>query len=283
MSGGAGTSVSREGVNCRICGSKAGTFRHLLILGRHRAGLHQCEGCGFVQTDEPWWLEEAYDDAITGTDLGLLARARTLSERIPPLLAGAGALRGPVLDWGGGYGTLTRMLRDRGVDCWHSDPRCPNIHARGFEASLEERDRWAAVLAVEVIEHLEQPWTFFRAAAERTDVIVATTEVVSVPAPHDWWYWAPEHGQHVSFYSREALGHVGQVLGMRYLGLGRVHMWMRHAHALQRLVLRVAPLRRALFAVGRRSSLLSSDHQEMLRRHAESDAPSRSEGDSPLG
>ena len=266
---------SVDGVACKICGSTSHTFGRLTMLGRHSTDLHQCESCGFVQTDEPWWLEEAYADAITATDVGLLARSRTLSERIPGFLACAGALDGPVLDWGGGYGTLTRMLRDRGVDCWHADPYCQNIHARGFAAQLEDREDWAAVLAVEVLEHLEDPWKFFRAAAERTDVIVATTEVVSVPAPapEDWWYWAPEHGQHISFYSRQALQHVGRVLGMHYVGVGRTHVWVRHAHSLGRLGMRITPVRRAVFALRKNASLMDADHREAARRLVEGAPP----------
>ena len=272
--------VHWEGVSCKLCASEMRTLGALRILGRHEASFHQCERCGFVQTDRPWWLEEAYMRTITATDLGLLARCRTLAERVPGVLACAGALEGPVLDWGGGYGTLTRMLRDRGVDCWHSDPYCANIHAQGFATSLERRDRWAAVLAVEVLEHLEDPWTFFRAAAARTDLILATTEMVSVPAPDldDWWYWAPEHGQHIAFYSRGALEHVGDALGMRYVPAGRLHVWTRDANAVQRLAMRASPIRRALFALRRRGSLLESDYLAVvheLQKHPPAERSAR--------
>ena len=254
--------------SCRICAAPMRALGTLRILGRHEPRLHQCTACGFVQTDGPWWLDEAYSDAITATDLGLLARCRALSARIPSVLACTSALHGPVLDWGGGYGTLTRMLRDQGVDCWHSDPYCSNIHARGFDASLESRERWAAVLAVEVIEHLADPMDFFRRAAARTDLIIATTETVSIPAPalDDWWYWAPEHGQHVAFYSRLALARIGDAIDMRYVRAGRVHAWTRDAGPLQRLAMVQSPLRRALLALRRRKSLLGSDYTAAVRR-----------------
>jgi hypothetical protein len=244
------------------------TLGAMRVLNRHEPRYHQCTRCGFVQTDGPWWLEEAYSDAITATDLGLLARCRALSVRIPSVLACTRALHGPVLDWGGGYGTLTRMLRDSGIDCWHTDPYCANIHARGFESPLEARDRWAAVLAVEVLEHLVDPMDFFRKASARTDLIVATTEVVGVPAPPlgQWWYWAPEHGQHVAFYSRESLRRIGDAIGMRYVRAGRVHAWTRDANALQRLAMRSSPVRRALLAMRRRKSLLGADYAAAVKR-----------------
>lgn len=259
---------SSDSPRCRICASPTRVLGTLRLLGRHEPRFHQCTGCGFVQTDGPWWLAEAYSDAITATDLGLLSRCRTLTKRIPSVLACTDALHGAVLDWGGGYGTLTRMLRDAGIDCWHSDPFCQNIHARGFDSSLDARPRWDAVLAAEVIEHLADPMSFFAPAAARTDLIVATTEVVSVPAPafDDWWYWAPEHGQHVAFYSRKSLEHIGTLIGMRYVRAGRLHVWTRHAGPVARLAMQSSPVRRALFALRKRRSRLGADYAAAVSR-----------------
>jgi hypothetical protein len=243
---------------------RLGTMR---VLGRHEPAYHQCGACGFVQTDAPWWLDEAYSDAITATDIGLLSRCRSLSTRIPSVLACTGALRAPVLDWGGGYGTLTRMLRDRGIDCHHWDPFCANIHARGHGATLESRDRWGAVLAVEVLEHMVDPWSFLRPAAERTDLILATTNCVSEPAPPlgEWWYWAPEHGQHVSFYARRSMRHIARELGMRYVPAGGIHAFVRGGGAASRLAMRISPVRRALLALRRPKGLLSRDYADAVR------------------
>ena len=109
---------------------------------------------------------------------------------------------------------------------------------------------------------------FFRKAAARTDLIVATTETVSVPAPplDGWWYWAPEHGQHVAFYSRDALARIGESIGMRYVRAGRVHAWTRDAGALQRLAMQISPVRRALLAVRRRKSRLGADYAAAVQR-----------------
>jgi hypothetical protein len=256
-----------EAPRCRVCGAPTRPLGRLRVLGRHDVGYHQCPSCGFAQTDDPWWLAEAYADAITATDLGLLARCRTMSRRIPSVLACTGALRGPVLDWGGGYGTLTRMLRDAGIDCRHHDPHCANIHARGFEARLEDRERWGAVLAVEVLEHLPDPWSFLRPAAARTDLIVATTCPVHEPARPlgSWWYWAPEHGQHVSFYSRRSMRRIAAELGMTYVPAAGLHVFARGLGALPRLAMRVAPLRRALLAARRPRGLLAADYAAAVR------------------
>jgi hypothetical protein len=252
---------------CRICGTETRPIGRQIVLGRHDVAYHQCPQCGFAQTDDPWWLDEAYSEAITATDLGLLTRCGTMARRIPAVLACAGALGEPVLDWGGGYGTLTRMLRDAGIDCRHHDPHCANIHARGFEGRLEDRERWAAVLAVEVLEHLPDPWSFLRPAAARSDLIVATTCPVHEPARPlgSWWYWAPEHGQHVSFYSRRSFRLIAGELGMSYVRAGGLHVFARGLGPIRSMALRVGPLRRLALALHRPRSLLQSDYASAVR------------------
>lgn len=255
---------------CRVCSSVVRTLGVMRVLGRHDPRLHQCGSCGFVQTDPPWWLDEAYSQPITSADVGLLARCQRLAGRTRGVLACAGALDGPVLDWGGGYGTLTRMLRDRGVDCRHWDPHTQNVFAQGLEAALGDRDRWTAVLASEVLEHLPDPWSFFLPAAARTDLIVATTTLVSVPAPAigAWHYWSPEHGQHVSFYSLRSMEVIAARLGMRYVPAGQLHVFARGMGAVRRAVLRVSALRRAAAACRRRRPLIGRDHDAALQRLA---------------
>ena len=161
----------------------------------------------------------------------------------------------------------TRMLRDAGIDCRHHDPHCANIHARGFEARLEDRERWGAVLAVEVLEHLPDPWSFLRPAAERTDLILATTNCVTEPAPPlgEWWYWAPEHGQHVSFYARRSMRRIADRLGMRYVPAGGVHAFVRGGSAASRLAMRVSPIRPALLPLRRPKGLLARDYAEAVK------------------
>ncbi len=191
-----------------------------------------------------------------------------MSRRIPPILACTSALRQPVLDWGGGYGTLTRMLRDAGVDCWHSDPHCSNVHARGFEATLGSRGRWGAILAIEVLEHLVDPWSFLRPAAERADLIVASTCPVHEPARAlgRWWYWAPEHGQHVSFYSRRCFRVIARELGMQYVPAAGLHVLARGLPWPMRLAMRAKPVRHASLAVRPIAGRLDADFDLAVRR-----------------
>lgn len=55
-------------------------------MNKYDIQYFRCSQCGFVQTEEPFWLEEAYSSAIGDSDVGLAARNYTLKEIIPAIL-----------------------------------------------------------------------------------------------------------------------------------------------------------------------------------------------------
>jgi 2-polyprenyl-3-methyl-5-hydroxy-6-metoxy-1,4-benzoquinol methylase len=67
--------------------------------------------------------------------------------------------KGQYRDAAGGYGMLTRMMRDLGFDFYWSDAYCENLMARGFEYSPAVGN-CEAVTAMEVMEHLTDPLPF---------------------------------------------------------------------------------------------------------------------------
>lgn len=52
-------------MKCKICGSDAPFFSEADILKKHHVKYYKCSSCGFIQTEAPYWLSEAYSDAIT--------------------------------------------------------------------------------------------------------------------------------------------------------------------------------------------------------------------------
>jgi hypothetical protein len=120
-----------------------------------------------------------------------------------------------VLDLGGGYGLLCRLLRDKGINAFTSDPYCENIFAKNFTAGESHRAR--VVTAFEVMEHIPNPKEYLRSAisAHGAEVIIFSTLTFDgeVP-PMDWWYYAFETGQHISLYSDETLTVLAAELGM---------------------------------------------------------------------
>src|SRR5258707_575149 len=53
---------------CRVCQSLAGPFGEARVLGGHSVRYFRCGSCGFVKTEPPHWLAEAYQDALSGLD-----------------------------------------------------------------------------------------------------------------------------------------------------------------------------------------------------------------------
>ncbi len=44
------------------------------VLGRFKSHYFCCAHCGLLQTEAPYWLEQAYQEPITSGDTGLVSR-----------------------------------------------------------------------------------------------------------------------------------------------------------------------------------------------------------------
>lgn len=212
---------------CSICALPMRPAFDATLLGSHDVTYFICESCELIQTESPYWLEEAYSEAIARTDTGLVARNIDNRDFLEPVLQVMLGAEGSYVDLGGGYGLLTRLLRDIGIDCYSTDPYCENIFAKDFEATAELRPN--ALFAFEVMEHIENPLAFIRESFERfhCDTFIFSTLDYgeSVPSP-DWWYYAIETGQHISFYNQRTLAALARKISCRYLKLSdEYHMF----------------------------------------------------------
>ncbi|HSN06978.1 MAG TPA: class I SAM-dependent methyltransferase, partial [Candidatus Angelobacter sp.] len=205
-------------------------------------------------------------------DVGLLERCVQLAN-VTTALIGAERLRsGRFLDFAGGYGTLTRFMRDRGFDFHHHDPLCENVFAQGFEGSLD--DRYDLVTAFEVLEHLPDPRASLAPVAATTDLLLVTTQLLPEPAPlpGEWDYYAEETGQHVLLYTPAALEALARDLGMQVTSSGRlVHLFHRRpVSRATRLLLRDERLSYVVGAVrselARRRGLIAADRRAAVER-----------------
>ena len=92
----------------------------------------RCDYCGFIQTEKPYWLHEAYSTAIAAQDVGILARnlmnRRVTAALLKVLFPDATKL----VDFGAGHGILVRLMRDLGFDFVWMDRYASNDYARGF-------------------------------------------------------------------------------------------------------------------------------------------------------
>lgn len=215
---------------CPIC-SNLGSFRfEAEVLDKYLARYYLCGACEYLWIDSPQWLEEAYSSAIADSDTGLVMRNLEISRKLSSLLYGQFGERGRgvYLDAAGGYGLLTRLMRDGGFNFYWQDKYCENTLARGFEYG-EKIGKCEAVTAFEVLEHLADPLKFIKDSLRETE---ATTFIFSTelyegypPPANEWWYYSLKTGQHIGFFSRKTLINLAAQLGMNYFGSNGIHVF----------------------------------------------------------
>jgi hypothetical protein len=252
--------------HCKVCDAALRPFGTGRVLDRHEVRYYRCESCGFVQTEPPYWLDEAYETALIPADVGAAQRNIELAALTQAVIQQFFRADGRFLDYGGGYGLFVRLMRDRGFDFrWH-DRYAPNLLSRGFEA-VAGSDGFELVTAFEVLEHLVDPVAELAEMLRRGDSVLCTTQILpaTAPRPGEWWYYALYGGQHVSLFTLAALRRLAARVGRQLISDGvSVHLItsQRIAEWHFRLVVR-SRVRAILNRLRRRRSLLPSDFQAL--------------------
>jgi hypothetical protein len=255
-------------MHCKICDSPADRFGDkVMVLKRYEVQFWRCPSCGFAQSEDPYWLEEAYQTPIASSDLGYVQRNRSfgwVARSVINLFYEPG---GRFLDYGGGYGLFTRDMRDRGYDFHLLDKYTPNLFATGFEwERLPPGTMADLVTCFEVMEHFPDPHGGLSDILSHGSEVLFSTSIIEpndIKSPLDWYYFAIDEGQHVSLHTVESLRRLGARHGLYLHTNGRyLHLFSKsNSPALRRLFpwvsrLRIAEMVQAAF---RRPSLLDSD------------------------
>ncbi len=217
---------------CPICSTAMKYVFSAKLLNKYDVGYYYCAECGFLKTEKPYWLDEAYADAIASTDTGLVLRNNSIGHKLASILFFLLGERGKgkYADMAGGYGMLTRLMRDRGFDFYWSDKYCKNLMARGFDYD-STLGSCVAITAIEIMEHLEDPLEFIRDAIKNTkaEAFIFTTELFAgdVPLPSNWWYYSFETGQHIAFFQKRTLEVMAKKLELYFVSGGGVHVFSR--------------------------------------------------------
>jgi hypothetical protein len=256
---------------CPITGQEMRPLFKHQVLGRYEVEYFFSDQSGLIQTQEPFWLEEAYQAVISELDTWVGLRNVTNARRLEAMLALLFPADAVFVDVACGYGILTRLLRDIGFSAFGHDKYCANIFAKPFEPSPNTRA--SAICTFEVLEHLMDPVQFLSEEMKRyqTDTVIASTTLFDGAIPgFDWPYYSFESGQHLSFYQPRTLDLVARALGCRYFRLPwDYHLITRRpVAAWQLFLLRTRSIRKAHALLTRwrrrRRSFTLADY-EMLR------------------
>ncbi len=213
---------------CKICSTKSEPFSQAEILNKYSIQYYKCPDCGFIQTEEPYWLAEAYSEVINRSDIGLLTRNIELSKTTNVILTLLFDKRKKFLDYGAGYGVFVRLMRDLGFDFYWMDKYSDNIFAKDFEA--KQTERYELLTAYEVYEHLVQPFEEVENMLKFSDNILFSTYLVpaSNPKPEEWWYYALDHGQHISLYTKKSLEVIAKKFNLNFYTNGKnLHLFSK--------------------------------------------------------
>ncbi len=254
-------------VNCRICQCVVqNPFAKSILLGRD-VQYFDCPACGYVQTENPTWLQEAYSSSINASDTGIMARNLSNVSLVLATLALMQERNSEVVDYAGGYGFLVRLLRDAGVDAFWVDPYSENLVARGFEYA--GRGQAALVTAFEAFEHFSDPCDEMSKLLRIAPNILLTTNIIPRPAPHptDWWYYGLDHGQHIGFFRVKTLQYIADKFGLQLMSDGvSTHFYSRRRYSprIWRILKRLAKHAPSIFSVGLLSKTWT-DHLSISR------------------
>jgi hypothetical protein len=207
-------------MQCKVCAAPVGVVGEFAVRRRYNAKLFQCTECGFAFFPEPAWLSEAYHSPINVEDVGYLKRNAEAASMMATWLPAISREDDYFLDYGAGYGVLVRTMRDLGFQFQWMDKYSTNLFARGFEADESLAGQYRAVASVEVFEHLENPKQELKSMLHYANTVLFTTQLIPASGiSADWDYLGLTHGQHISFYTANALRFLASERGLHYLEL----------------------------------------------------------------
>jgi hypothetical protein len=212
---------------CVICNNSLQYIFNHQVLNKYNVNYFYCNICGLVKTEYPFWLEEAYGAGVNPLDTGMISRNNNISQTLTCVIYYLFDYKGQYLDVGGGYGILTRLMRDIGFDFYSYDKYCDNIFAKGFDIS-KTLPPFDAITCFEVLEHTIDPVCFLKDSLSMamTQTAIFSTELFAgyPPKPQDWWYYSFESGQHISFFQFKTLTYIARQLNLKLYSNNTIHI-----------------------------------------------------------
>ena len=223
--------------SCRLCRSTTRFAMSATIRGKHRISYYVCDGCGSMQTEQPYWLEEAYAKKGIGGDNSMATRTiQLVIDSLGLLYQFKCASNDLYVDFGGGNGLFTRLMRDHGFNFFSHDKYEFPYYSDPYTLPDLDAVRPHVLTAYEVFEHLPEPAETLDYLLRRgPGLVLFGTDIFHAP-DLNWPYLALPTGQHVFFYSEKGLAGVAARYGYVFRNLGFVKLfahpvWIAEAQA----------------------------------------------------
>ncbi len=192
------------------------------ILGKYVISYYNCPHCNFTQTEQAYWLKESYNNPINITDTGLVQRNLLCSRITRSLIRLFFNKKASYLDMAGGYGLFVRLMRDKGYNFYWKDLYAPNLLSAGFEYASHNPETIELITSFESFEHFDDPLKELEEMFTVSKNIFFSTLLKPTDIPDkDWWYYAFEHGQHISFYSGKTLKFIAEKYHLHFYSNGK--------------------------------------------------------------
>ena len=90
--------------------------------------------------------------------------------------------------------------------------------------------KYELLTTFESFEHFEDPLIEITKIATFSENIIFSTQPIPKPLPaqHDWWYYAFEHGQHIAFYSRKNFEVIAKKFELHYYSINNMHLFTKN-------------------------------------------------------
>lgn len=198
------------------------------------AELFRCVACGFVSARRgvAERIGSLYEDVVDDEYLSSAEGRRAGFDRLMLQIRSRHPQGRTLLDIGAGIGLLCRSAEEAGLLAVGVEPsrwaveqamkEGGTVFQGYFPRALPEIGTFDVITAVDVIEHVEDPLEFLRAAARRLEpdglLVVVTPDISSLVARmlrSKWWGYRPGH---VGYFDRSAMALAFTKSGLQPIG-----------------------------------------------------------------
>ena len=201
---------------CRLCGGKLSFKFNLQILKKYDISYFEFIHCYSLQAEEPYWLDEAYKQNISNLDTGAVQRNLNNFAICYTFAKIFNVNR--AIDFGSSDGLLCRFLRDHMIDAYCTDKYSVPKYAQNF--TLPPTNNIDLITGFEVLEHLSDPNSDLDEIFSYDPKYFLCSTELYISQDENWWYLSKESGQHVFFYTAEAINFIADKYGYSVTKIG---------------------------------------------------------------